>query len=88
MWAKDNIPDQSGKTVIVTGANAGIGFENLRSENSYDPMREYCQSKLADIIFSIELNRRLSSYHELTVSIAAQPGANKTELSRYIVSSP
>ena len=27
MWTKENIPDQSGKTVIVTGANAGIGYE-------------------------------------------------------------
>ncbi len=27
MWTKDNIPDQSGKTVIVTGANTGIGYE-------------------------------------------------------------
>ena len=27
MWTKNNIPDQSGKTIIVTGANAGIGYE-------------------------------------------------------------
>ena len=27
MWTKNNIPGQAGKTVIVTGANAGIGFE-------------------------------------------------------------
>src|ERR1700676_5673439 len=27
MWTKNNIPDQSGKTVIVTGANAGVGLE-------------------------------------------------------------
>ena len=26
-WTAENIPDQSGKTVIVTGANSGIGFE-------------------------------------------------------------
>jgi NAD(P)-dependent dehydrogenase (short-subunit alcohol dehydrogenase family) len=61
-----------------------IDFDNLKSENSYDPMREYCQSKLADIIFSIELQRRLSASHKQTVSIAAQPGANNTELSRYM----
>jgi NAD(P)-dependent dehydrogenase (short-subunit alcohol dehydrogenase family) len=63
-----------------------IDFDNLRSEKSYDPMREYCQSKLADIIFSIELQRRLSAKHKLTVSIAAQPGANKTELTRFMSS--
>lgn len=27
MWTKENIPDQSGKTAIITGANSGIGYE-------------------------------------------------------------
>lgn len=27
MWTKENIPDMSGKTAIVTGANTGIGYE-------------------------------------------------------------
>ena len=27
MWTKQNIPDQTGKTVIVTGANVEIGYE-------------------------------------------------------------
>jgi NAD(P)-dependent dehydrogenase (short-subunit alcohol dehydrogenase family) len=63
-----------------------IDFDNLKSEKSYDPMREYCQSKLADIIFSIELQRRLSANHKQTISIAVQPGANKTELTRYMSS--
>ncbi len=61
-----------------------IDFDNLKSEISYDPMREYAQSKLADLIFSIELQRRLSAVHAQTASIAAQPGANKTELTRHM----
>lgn len=61
-----------------------IDFDNLKSEKSYEPTREYAQSKLADLIFSIELQRRLSAVHAQTISIAAQPGANKTELTRYM----
>lgn len=30
-WTTDNIPDQSGKIAIVTGANSGIGYEAARA---------------------------------------------------------
>ncbi len=61
-----------------------IDFDNLRSEKDYDPMREYSQSKLADLIFFIELQRRIIVNGGQTISIAAQPGANKTELARHM----
>lgn len=61
-----------------------IDFDNLRSEKSYDPMREYSQSKLADILFSVELQRRINAAGDKLMSVAAQPGANKTELSRHM----
>ncbi|MEJ0081935.1 MAG: hypothetical protein WDM78_13530 [Puia sp.] len=56
-----------GSRIVTVSSNAylrgTIDFENLKSEKSYDPAREYSQSKLADIIFSIELQRRLQSKH-------------------------
>ena len=61
-----------------------IDFDNLKSEKDYDPMREYQQSKLADTLFSIELQRRITAKGDQVLSIAAQPGANKTELSRHM----
>ncbi|KAA2239573.1 SDR family NAD(P)-dependent oxidoreductase [Chitinophaga agrisoli] len=61
-----------------------IDFSNLHSEHSYDAMREYCQSKLANILFTLELERRITATGGNIRSIAAQPGANKTELSRHM----
>jgi NAD(P)-dependent dehydrogenase (short-subunit alcohol dehydrogenase family) len=61
-----------------------IDFDNLKSEISYDPMREYSQSKLANLLFSVELQRRITANGDQTLSVAAQPGANKTELSRHM----
>jgi len=61
-----------------------IDFDNLRSENSYDAMREYCQSKLANVIFAVELQRRINAGGGHVLAIAAQPGANKTDLARHM----
>lgn len=61
-----------------------IDFDNLKSEVNYDPMREYRQSKLANLMFSIELQRRIMVKGNRVLSIAAQPGANKTELTRHL----
>lgn len=74
---------------IVTVSSNGyqtavIDFDNLKSEISYEPLREYRQSKLADLIFSVELHRRITAKGDKVLSIAAQPGANKTELTRHL----
>ena len=61
-----------------------IDFDNLKSEKDYEPMREYCQSKLANLLFTKELQRRITVANDQTVSIASQPGANKTELARHM----
>ena len=64
--------------------NAVIDFDNLKSEVDYDPMREYRQSKLADLMFAVELHRIIIVKGDKVLSIAAQPGANKTELTRHL----
>lgn len=61
-----------------------IDFDNLHSENSYDDMREYAQSKLANLLFSLELQRRLTAINGQTISLATHPGATQTELIRHM----
>lgn len=64
--------------------NGTIDFDNLRSEKDYDPMREYAQSKLADLLFSTELQRRITTAGHQTISLASHPGATMTELIRHM----
>ena len=60
-----------------------IDFDNLRGEKPYNDQREYSQSKLGDLVFAIELQRRLAVAGHGTVSIAAHPGVTHTELQRH-----
>lgn len=61
-----------------------IDFDNLKAEKDYDAIREYSQSKLANILFSLELQRRVAVKGDSVLSLTAQPGANKTELARHM----
>ena len=68
---------------VVTVTSMGyldgrLDFANLRSENGYDALREYRQSKLANLLFALELQRRIGATHGRVLSLAAQPGANRT----------
>jgi len=68
-------------TLSSTAASMGtIKLDNLNSEHSYQAWRAYAQSKLADLIFAIELDR-LSRRHDWgLVSTAAHPGLTRTNL--------
>ncbi len=57
-----------------------IAFEDLQSERRYRPMEAYSQSKLADLMFAIELERRYREAGLPMVSIACHPGVAQTNL--------
>jgi NAD(P)-dependent dehydrogenase (short-subunit alcohol dehydrogenase family) len=69
-------------TVTSSASNQGkIEFDNLQSERVYKPMfQAYAQSKLADLIFSLELQRRLKAVGSTILSTAAHPGYAVTNL--------
>ena len=59
-----------------------IDFNDLQSTTQYSPMRAYQQSKLADLMFAFELDRRLRAAHSRVMSVAAHPGVAQTNLFR------
>lgn len=61
-----------------------IDFENLKLEKTYDPRREYASSKLADLMFAIELQRFIDSEGDSILSLAAHPGITLTDLQRHL----
>lgn len=70
-------------TVSSTGhrIRAAINFDDLQWERSYRRIGAYGQSKLANLMFTYELQRRLAP-HGTTVAVAAHPGISSTELTR------
>jgi NAD(P)-dependent dehydrogenase (short-subunit alcohol dehydrogenase family) len=76
-----------GSRVVVvssTAQNAGrIDFEDMNWERrSYSPWRAYGQSKLANMMFALELARRLAARGSAVRVTAAHPGWTATDLQR------
>ncbi|MBK3581688.1 SDR family NAD(P)-dependent oxidoreductase [Streptomyces sp. MBT65] len=57
-----------------------IHFENLNLDGIYAPQRAYSQSKLANLLFTLELQRRLTESGSPVRSLAAHPGWAATNL--------
>ncbi|ORB74038.1 SDR family NAD(P)-dependent oxidoreductase [Mycobacterium scrofulaceum] len=61
---------------------ADIHFDDLQWERRYNRVAAYGQAKLANLLFTYELQRRLAP-HGTTAAVAAHPGGSNTELGRY-----
>ena len=61
---------------------ARINFDDLQGERSYRRVAAYSQSKLANLMFTYELHRRLWHGMRATIAVAAHPGLAGTELTR------
>ncbi len=60
---------------------ADIHFDDLQWEHSYNRVSAYGQAKLANLLFTYELQRRLAP-HGTTIGAGAHPGGSNTELMR------
>ncbi|WP_283776499.1 SDR family oxidoreductase [Stappia sp. WLB 29] len=65
---------------IAVRRNAAINFDDLQAEKTYQPMPVYAQSKLACLMFALELQRRSDEAGWGLKSIAAHPGISRTDL--------
>jgi NAD(P)-dependent dehydrogenase (short-subunit alcohol dehydrogenase family) len=61
---------------------SAIDFDDLQSERSYDRFAAYGRSKLANLLFTYALQRRLTQHGAPTIAVAAHPGSSNTELTR------
>lgn len=67
-----------------TAHNFGkMNFNDLNWEKSYNKIWAYGRSKLANLLFTYELNRRLEAAGKKTISTAAHPGWTATNLQRH-----
>ena len=57
-----------------------LHFDDLQSTQRYSPMGAYQQSKLADLMLGLELDRRLRARHSAVLSVTAHPGVANTNL--------
>jgi NAD(P)-dependent dehydrogenase (short-subunit alcohol dehydrogenase family) len=72
-------------TVSSNGHRVGrINLGDLQSERGYRKMRAYSQSKLANLMFTYELQRRLAAAGAPTIALAAHPGTSRTQLMRHM----
>jgi len=82
----DHIAAVPGSRIVSVSSNGHrggrINFDDLQSDNGYSRMRAYAQSKLANLLFTYELQRRLAEAGAETIAVAAHPGGSRTELTR------
>lgn len=77
------LPHVTGRVVTVSSAlhnGPQVDLDDLDLEGGYQPTRAYQQSKLANLLFTSELQRRLTASGSGVVAHAAHPGYSATNL--------
>ena len=86
----DRLIETPGARVVNVSSNAHYGgemdFSNLQFENGgYSPMAAYSRSKLANILFTNELQRRFQAGGHDTIALSAHPGISATGLADHLL---
>jgi NAD(P)-dependent dehydrogenase (short-subunit alcohol dehydrogenase family) len=85
----DQILPVPGSRVVTVSSEAsrllagrGIDFDDMQLERGYNQYTAYGKSKLANLLFTYELQRRLADRGANTISVAAHPGGANTNLAQ------
>lgn len=76
--------NQSAARIVTVSSNAhkpgSLDFDDLMHEHNYRRWKVYSDSKLANLLFAYELQRRLAAIDSPLISVAAHPGTAATNL--------
>jgi len=81
----DRIESSEGRIVMVSSEGYKMGlqtiqFDDMNWDQNYHPNHVYCHSKLAQMMFAYELQRRIQAAHRKSKVYVCHPGASKTSL--------
>lgn len=80
--------EQPDSRVVTTSSIAHrtgeLYLDDITAEDGYDARERYRQSKLANLLFALELDRRLRAADASTTSVACHPGIAITDLGRHL----
>lgn len=83
----EETPNSRVVTVSSSGHRLGNGdlfWDDINADDSYHPRKRYYASKLANLLFTYELDRRLRAKGSPTTAVAVHPGGSSTELTRHL----
>jgi NAD(P)-dependent dehydrogenase (short-subunit alcohol dehydrogenase family) len=86
----DLIKSTKGSRVVNVSSNGHkwgkMDFDNPLFEGGkdYSPMKSYSRSKLANLLFTYELQREFEKNRIDSIAVAAHPGASETNLGRHV----
>ncbi|MCC4635418.1 oxidoreductase [Xanthomonas dyei] len=78
----------SGARVVITSSlihrGGKMDWDDLNAEQSYNKTQRYSDSKLANLLFLLELDRRLRASSSRVLAVGCHPGVATTDLGRHM----
>ena len=78
----------AGSRIVITSSvghrRGEILFDDIDATRRYHPMERYYMSKLANLLFMYELDRRLRARGSGTFALGVHPGVSNTDLGRHM----